>query len=288
MRPVLFHVGEMSFHSYTVMFSLAFLAGTILAVRENFRREHPFPITTMAGVWAFAGGLLGAKLWYWAQYGEWADLKWGWFLVEGGLVFFGGLVGGVAAVVLYLRRAGAPVVPVSDLALPYVALAHGIARVGCFLNGCCWGCDTSLPWGVPYPKSSWSAYHQQLVDGLITREAAASLPIHPVQLYETLGLLVIFAVLRLVYRRSPRTGTVMLGYLAGYGALRFLVEFLRADSGHPLLGLTASQGVAAAMLAVGLAGLLWLRVAPAPNTANTAEPPTPQEAPAPHGEGGGQ
>ena len=178
--------------------------------------------------------------------------------------------------------------PVTDLVIPYVALAHAFGRLGCFLNGCCWGCDTALPWGVPYPKSSWSAYHQQLVDGLITREAAASLPIHPVQLYETLGLLVIFAVLRMVYRRGPRTGTVMLGYLAGYGALRFLVEFLRADSGHPLLGLTASQGVAAAMLAVGLAGLLWLRVAPAPNTANTAEPPMPQEAPAPHGEGGGQ
>lgn len=256
MRPVLFHVGGTSFHSYVVMMSLAFLVGTILAVRENLRREQPFPITTMAGVWAFVGGILGAKIWWWAQYGEWADLKWGWFLVEGGLVFFGGLVGGVVAVVLYLRRAGAPVIPVSDLALPYVALAHGIARIGCFLNGCCYGRHTTLPCAVYYPKSL----------------PAAALPVHPVQLYETLGLLVVFAVLRLVYRRSPRTGTVMLGYLAGYGALRFVTEFFRGDSGHPLLGLTASQVVAAAMLAVGLAGLLWLRVAPRPDTANTAEP----------------
>jgi phosphatidylglycerol:prolipoprotein diacylglycerol transferase len=255
MRPVLFHVGGMSFHSYTVMFSLAFLVGTILTVRANFRRERPFPITTMAGVWAFAGGLLGAKVWWWAQYGEWADLKWGEFLLTSGLVFFGGLVGGVVAVVLYLRRVGAPVILVGDLALPYVALAHGIARTGCFLNGCCYGSHTTLPCGVYYPKSL----------------PAASLPVHPVQLYETLGLLLLFAGLRLLYRRGPRTGTVMLAYLSGYGALRFVTEFFRGDSGHPLLGLTLSQAVASALLAAGLAGLLWFQAAPRPDIANTAD-----------------
>lgn len=272
MRPVLFHVGEMSFHSYTVMFSLAFLVGTILAVRENFRRERPFPITTMAGVWAFAGGLLGAKVWWWAQYGEWADLKWGEFLLTGGLVFFGGLIGGVLGVILYLRRAGAPVIPVSDLALPYVALAHGIARVGCFLNGCCHGSHTTAPWGVPYPKNL----------------PAATLPVHPVQLYETLGLLVLFAVLRLVYRRGPRTGTVMLGYLAGYGTLRFVTEFFRGDSGHPLLGLTASQAVAGAMVLFVEGCLLWLYGFRPTDKANTAEPRMPLEGASPGGPGGEQ
>lgn len=256
MRPVLFHVGGMSFHSYTVMFSLAFLVGTILTVRANFRRAHPFPITTMAGVWAFAGGLLGAKVWYWAQYGEWADLKWGEFLLTSGLVFFGGLVGGVVAVVLYLRLVGAPVIPVGDLALPYVALAHGIARIGCFLNGCCHGSHTTVPWGVPYPKSL----------------PAASLPVHPVQLYETLGLLVLFAGLRLLYRRNPRTGTVMLGYLAGYGALRFVTEFFRGESHRHPPGFTASQYVALGLLVVGVAGLARLLGKGGEKMANTAEP----------------
>ena len=278
MRPVLFHVGGMSFHSYTVMLSLAFLVGTILTVRANFRRERPFPITTMAGVWAFAGGLLGAKVWFWAQYGEWADLKWGWFLVEGGLVFFGGLVGGVAAVLLYLRCVGAPVIPVSDLALPYVALAHGVARVGCFLNGCCHGSPTGAPWGVPYPKSSWGAYHRQLVDGLITREAGASLPIHPVQLYETLGLVVVFLVLRLVYRRSPRAGTVTLGYLAGYGGLRFCTEFFRGESVRHAPGFTVSQYVALGMLVAGVGGLVRLWARGGAKIVKTAEPPVAPEA----------
>lgn len=270
MRPVLFHVGGMSFHSYTVMMSLAFLVGTILAVRENLRRERPFPITTLAGVWAFAGGILGAKIWYWAQYGEWAELKWGEFLLTSGLVFFGGLVGGVVAVVLYLRRVGAPVIPVSDLALPYVALAHGIARIGCFLNGCCHGSHTTAPWGVPYPKSL----------------SAASLPVHPVQLYETLGLLVIFAVLRLVYRCGPRTGTVMLGYVAGYGTLRFVTEFFRGDSGHPVLGLTVSQAVAGAMVLSVVGCLLWLYGFRSADKVNTAEPSRPPETASPGTQGG--
>ncbi len=260
MRPILFSIGTMHFHSYTAMFALAFLAGTILAVRANQKLENPFPVTTLGGIWAFFGGLVGAKVYWWFQYGEWEDLKWGQFLLTGGLVFYGGLIGGVLGCWLYLRRARAPFVPVADLAIPFLALAHGIARVGCFLNGCCWGAVTGLPWGVTYPKTSWGAYAQQIRDGLLQGGGTHALPVHPTQMYESIGLVGIFFLLRWCYRRRTRHGTVMLLYPLCYGLLRFGVEFFRGDSAHPMAGLTGSQFFSLAMVSFSVAGLLlWKR-----------------------------
>jgi phosphatidylglycerol:prolipoprotein diacylglycerol transferase len=260
MKSTLFSIGEMHFHSYTVMFALAFLAGTLLPVRQNFKRENPFPITTMGGVWVFFGALVGSKVYWWIQYGEWADLKWGLFLINGGLVFYGGLIGGVLAAVAYVRWCRAPLGPVADLAIPYVALAHALGRVGCFLNGCCWGAVTALPWGVVYPRTGWNAYHQQLKDGLLQKGAKHALPVHPTQLYEAAGCVVIFFLLRFIYKKNKTTGLIVALYMLFYGMLRFTTEFFRGDSAHPLPGLTASQLVALGLMVAGLGTLSWLRL----------------------------
>ncbi len=259
MHPTLFSLGSLYFHSYTVMFALAFLAGTLLPIRQNFRRAEPFPITTMGGVWVFFGALIGSKTYWWAQYGEWADLKWGMFLFNGGLVFYGGLIGGVLAGIAYVRWCRAPLGPVADLVIPYVALAHALGRIGCFLNGCCWGAVTTMPWGVTYPRTLWNAYHEQLTDGLIKKGAKCSLPVHPTQLYEALGCVAIFLLLRFVYRKGAPTGLIVALYMLFYGMLRFTTEFFRGDSARPLLGLTVSQLVAFGLMAGGLIMLTWLR-----------------------------
>ena len=258
MHPLLFSIGGLKFHSYTVMFALAFLAGTLLPARENFRRAEPFPVTTMGGIWVFFGALVGSKVYWWVQYGEWADLKWGAFLVSGGLVFYGGLIGGVLAGVTYVRWCRAPLGPVADLVMPYVALAHAIGRLGCFLNGCCWGGVTALPWGVSYPRTGWNAYHQQLEDGLLHKGAKCSLPVHPTQLYEAAGCVVIFLVLRHLYRKNLPTGMIVSLYFLFYGMLRFVTESFRGDSARPLLGLTVSQLVALTLVAVGMAASGWI------------------------------
>ncbi len=256
MYPTLLRLGELRFHSYVVMFALAFLVGAILPVRENLKRETPFPITTLGGIWAFFGGVFGAKLWWVIQYGAWEDWRWFQFLWTGGLVFFGGLLGGVLACLLYLRLVRAPLVMVSDLVIPYVALAHGIARVGCFLNGCCYGASTSLPWGVAYPRHR-GPFSDQLSAGLIDAHAGHSLPVHPTQIYETIGLVFLFFLLRAAYKRPHRDGSVVALYLTGYGLLRFCNEFLRGDSAHPVAVFTASQLVAGGLV---LAGIVWLLV----------------------------
>jgi len=269
MRPILFEIGDLTFYSYTATFTLGFVVAALLADRHNRRLSRPYPVTTMAGIWAFVGGTVGAKLYWVIQYGTWEDWKWLSFLLNGGMVFLGGLFGGIFMVVLYLRWVGAPILPVADLVSPYLALAHGIARVGCFLNGCCWGSRTCLPWGVCYPRSGWGAYRQQLDAGLLSSGAKVSLPVHPVQLYETVFLWVLFGLLLWAYPRRKRHGDLFLGYLVLYGLGRFLLETLRGDEPRHVLGLTATQFVCMAMVAGGLAALAWLPRKPA----GDADPP---------------
>lgn len=246
MHPTLLKLGILEFHGYTLMMAFAFLIGVLLAVRENYKLEKPYPITPMGGLWVYLGALVGARLYWILQYDAawYKHLHHALFFWQNGLVFYGGLFGGFLGAVLYLRIQRIPIVPVGDVVMPFLPLSHAIARIGCFLNGCCWGSPTNTPWGVCYPKSNWGAYAQQFKEGLITGDAPVSLPVHPTQLYSAAGLLIIFAFMRSAYKRRRFPGAVMLLYPFLYGILRFIVECFRGDSGRPLWGMTVSQGVA--------------------------------------------
>lgn len=253
MHPVFFNSGEIKFHSYTVMMTLAFLIGTIGPIWLNRRREHPFPATPAGGIWIFIGGIMGAKIWWMVQYGDWDDLRYLQFFLTGGLVFFGGLFGGIIAGIIYLKLHKIPVIIAADMVAPFMAIAHALGRVGCFLNGCCWGAVTrfNYPWAVQFPPNS-SPYNRQLREKLIERGDPFSIPVHPTQLYETAGNIVIFILLLIIYKKHKHTGVVTLSYLMMYGGLRFVTEIFRGDSARPLFGwLTASQTVALSLLVFG-------------------------------------
>jgi phosphatidylglycerol:prolipoprotein diacylglycerol transferase len=252
MRPELFRIFDVPFHSYRVMLAVAFLACTLLAVRESARRGEGFVIPPATGVWALLGALLGAKAWWAVQYT--APRQW-WralLLWEGGLVFYGGLLGGTLAVALYLRREKIPLLPAADVMAPYLALGEAITRVGCFLNGCCWGAPSTLPWALRFPRGC-AVHLAQVQEGAIPADAQQTVPVHPTQLYMTLGLLAAFVVLKGVLKRKTRPGTVVLAYLLLYGAVRFTVEAFRADSARPLLHMTVSQIVSLGLAAGALA-----------------------------------
>lgn len=254
MYPVFFSTSELSFHSYAVMITLAFLVGTIGPNWLNRRRENPYPATPIGGIWVFLGGILGAKLWWLAQYGRWEDLVYLKFLLTGGLVFFGGLLGGIITGILYLKLLRVPIAPAADMIAPFLALAHGIGRIGCFLNGCCWGtiAKMPIPWAVQFPKGT-SVFRKQLAQGLITRDDLYCLPIHPTQMYETLGNFIIFIILMIIYKKHKRTGVVSLSYIIMYGGLRFVTEFFRGDSSRPVLNIfTVSQTIALGMFLIGV------------------------------------
>jgi len=139
-------------------------------------------------------------------------------LSRGGLSWFGGFAGGLAAGLFFLRRRQMPVVRVLAAATPALAVAHAIGRVGCFLVGDDYGIPSSLPWAVAFPE------------GL----PPTSTPVHPTQLYEAAALLPI-AWLLLRWRRENRPDTFVLGwYLVATGSVRFAIEFLRMR--EPLVG----------------------------------------------------
>ena len=223
MHPMLFRLGPMTFYSYGFMVALGFLAASVLAVRRA-RAIGLDPVAVQnAAITVLLAGLLGGRIAYlfyrWDLYRAnlWEIFR----LDHGGLIFFGGFVGGLIGVMWVIHRARLPVLRTVDLLIPPIVVAHAFGRVGCFLNGCCYGKFTTVPWGVVFRSDL--------------------LPRHPAQLYETAALLLIFFGLKLLERRSPRPGTVLLAYSLSYGLWRFCVEFLRGDNPQFAWGLTVFQ-----------------------------------------------
>ncbi len=213
----------------------------------------------------------------------------------GGLVLYGGLIGGFLSLWLYAKLRTVSLLALADVIAPGVAFALSLGRVGCFLAGCCWGdvCaeraelasvlnDDQLyqvqtvrqvsipnwPLAVRFPPKS-SAYQQHLKLGLITSDASASMPVHPVQLYEAF-LAAALGVLLLGHRRKFPGSTAVLCVL-GYAAIRFGMEILRADNAPEYFGLTLSQFVSVFLAA--LACGCWLRCKREVAADNTVSPP---------------
>ncbi|OGX38143.1 MAG: prolipoprotein diacylglyceryl transferase [Omnitrophica WOR_2 bacterium RIFCSPHIGHO2_02_FULL_68_15] len=238
MYPVLWSWGPVTIHTYGVLLAAAVLIAAQMAARRAGRiGATPTQVMDLS-LWSVVGGLAGGRLVYVAQHWPfyraqpWEILR----LDHGGLVFYGGLLGGVATALWLARRQRLPVLPTMDLLVPSVALAQAIGRLGCFFNGCCYGRPTTGWWGVLFPG-----------------EALAR---HPTQLYESAALLLLAAALFQRARTPVAAGTQLAWYAVGYGAWRFAVEFLRGDNPLVLGPLTFSQVVSIPLIA---AALLWLR-----------------------------
>jgi len=157
---------------------------------------------------------------------------------QGGLAFYGGLVLAAPAGLLYARRKQLGLLRIADLCAPVVAFGLFFGRMGCFLNGCCYGRPTTLPWGVDFPTVPG---HDHL---------------HPTQLYEAIGCLGLWAILYWGLRpRKQRHGDVFAWFLVLYGTLRFMLEFLRDDERGALFGLSTSQWIGIPLV---LWGVSWL------------------------------
>lgn len=196
-------------------------------------------------------------------------LTWG-IVLRGGLVFYGGLLAGLAVMVLGCRWWRLPARPLLDAVCHYAPLGHAFGRLGCFFGGCCFGAPTDSVLGIRFPAGS-PAFLQHQAQGLLAPGAVTSLPVHPSQLYEAAGNLVLFLVLDRLSRRRHRLppGRLALYYLLGYALLRFVLEFWRGDAVRGLsYGLSTSQYLALAVMVLG--GLCLWRTGRAPATATAA------------------
>lgn len=144
----------------------------------------------------------------------------------------------------------------ADAVAPAVAVGAAVGRIGCFLNGCCHGAPSDLPWSVCFPAGS-HAWARQVNDGLITPESLISLPVHPTQLYSALAGLLVLAVLLLYSHRDDRSpGQVIAVLMLAYALTRWPIEALRSDEPSVFAGMTWSQNISVALMVGGAA--LWM------------------------------
>jgi phosphatidylglycerol:prolipoprotein diacylglycerol transferase len=184
---------------------------------------------------------------------------------RGGLAYYGGYIFAVAFGLYYVRKHRMPAGRTGDLSAPAISLGLFFGRMGCFLNGCCYGKETTSRWGVVFPRGS-IAWRAQLDAGHISAFDAAR-AVHPTQLYEAVACLAISAILYLVVRpRKRRDWDVMAGLAVLYGLARSVIEIFRDDDRGVFLGgyVSTSQIISIPLIAFGLYVLLRNRRAAGP------------------------
>ena len=265
MHPTLLKIFGVEVHTYGLLLAIAFLLGIQLFVARSRARGLPEePMHTLA-LWllllAIAGGRALFVLTHWSDYAP--DPLAIFRLWEGGLMLYGGYILAIAGGIVYVRRAKIPVWRVADAVAPSMALGVGIGRLGCFMNGCCFGLPTSLPWGIHFPPGSASSYH------------FADVPIHPSQLYLSGAGFLILALLLALDRRPRFDGWLFWSYIAVDAGFRFLIDFTRYYDATSAIGsigplsFNVNQVLSAGLI---LTSIVMLRVlARRPASANPAQ-----------------
>jgi phosphatidylglycerol:prolipoprotein diacylglycerol transferase len=266
MHPVLFHIGSLPVRAYGTLVIIGFLLAVWRSMRVcasrmqtepegSPRRIAPDTIFDFALVGLIAG-IAGARLvyvlldWPTFQQNPVAALKF-W---EGGLSLHGAMLGAILCLFIYCRLKRISAWALADLGAVAWPLAYAFGRIGCLLNGCCYGSVCDLPWGVRFPDERFPGQN------------VLTPPSHPIQLYAALINLGFFYILTRWEKRPHRDGELFFGYLAMYGAYRGLMEIFRAGATStyllPGLHLTETHLISALMVLIGLGGIAWLRRQP--------------------------
>jgi phosphatidylglycerol---prolipoprotein diacylglyceryl transferase len=278
MRQILFSIHGFPLHTYGVLIALGFLIGIILAAREA-RRVGIEPARMLdLCFWILVSGLAGARLLYIiTNIPDYASvcrdgIHQGWrsglwnctaaiHIWEGGLVFYGGFLGAMLLVLWYVRRHQMKFLRTADVLAPSLAMGHFWGRLGCYAAGCCWGRACGLPWGARFPRGSL-VFDDMLGRGLLEPGSELTPPIHPTQLYEAGGELMIFFLLLALRRRKRFDGQVLLAYLVLYPVLRSIIEVFRGDAARKFViegTLSTSQFVSILVIGGAIALAVTLR-----------------------------
>jgi phosphatidylglycerol:prolipoprotein diacylglycerol transferase len=255
--PLIFHLGPLEITGYGIMMMVGFLTGGWLIAAELRRRGLYEEYAADIVVAAVIGGIVGAKLWYWVLHG-------GSLFSRGGLVWYGGFIGGALAVLINGWRLKVPVRWTTHITAPALAAAYAIGRIGCFIVNDDYGRPTDLPWGVRFPEGlpPTTAASLQSQFGVILppgTDPATVLAVHPTQLYETIVMLAAFALLWRLRLKDRPVGWLFAPYLIIAGLERFGVEILRLKDDRFFGPLTIAQVVSLALVMIGLYLLTVLR-----------------------------
>jgi phosphatidylglycerol:prolipoprotein diacylglycerol transferase len=262
--PFVFHIGPVEITGYGLMMMVAFLMGGWLIALELKRRglSEDYAADMIAA--AVIGGIIGAKLWYVV-----AAQDPGALFSRGGLVWYGGFIGGTAAVILNGWRLKVPLRWTMQLAAPALPAAYALGRIGCFLVNDDYGRPTDLPWAVKFPRGlppSTASSMQQLFGIPVPAgtDPSTVLAVHPTQIYEAILMLGAFMVLWSLRKNGRLIGWIFGLYLVIAGVERFLIEILRAKDDRFLGPFTIAQVTSVLLIAVGVWLLMKLKAAPDP------------------------
>ncbi|MSU57752.1 MAG: prolipoprotein diacylglyceryl transferase [Pedosphaera sp.] len=249
MHPIAFPLGALKVHWYGVLLAVAFLSGLWTAARRAPRTGVAPEKISDVGLWLMIGTVIGARLFYVVTY--WRESFagqpfWEIFMIQrGGLVFYGGLIGASLACILFCRRHKLALWKVADVLAPSIALGYVFGRIGCLMNGCCFGRECSLPWAIHFPAD----------------HATGGAGVHPTQIYDSLLNLALYLALAWLYRRKKFDGQVFAGYLIGYAVARSFVEIFRGDYSvaHRHGALTPAHLLSIGIFAAGVVLFVVLR-----------------------------
>jgi phosphatidylglycerol---prolipoprotein diacylglyceryl transferase len=258
-------------YAYGVMLGTSLVVGWFVAMKfageDQIDQQEAGTIYMWTAVWSIIGSRV---LWYFTTP---SATVWDIPLInQGGLVAYGGMIGGFLASVYGCRKRKIPLLKWADVSAPSVVLGTGITRIGCFLFGCDYGKPTTLPWAVRFPgpnplapngSPAWFHHVHELHE--LAPTAARSLPVHPTQIYESLAGLFLFGLLLLLRRYRRFSGQVFLGWVIGYGILRPIIEMFRDDEDRGIYALpfthlefSTSQYIGGISVILGLGLLVHL------------------------------
>ncbi len=236
MHPILLKLGPFTIYSYGVIVALGFATATFLIYKKAGRFGIDKNKILDLVIIILVAGVIGARIIY-------ISMNLGYYLrtpleiidlSKGGLVWYGGFILGLFAMFWYVVRNNIDFWNIADLIAPYLALAHALGRIGCFLNGCCYGIEVApgYPIAVQFPGEHVFRC--------------------PTEIYSSITLLLIFIILRIWQEKRHFSGEVSLAYGVLYSLKRFCIEFLRGDNPKVLCGLTMSQVISLVILVVSL------------------------------------
>ncbi|MCE5222533.1 MAG: prolipoprotein diacylglyceryl transferase [Clostridium sp.] len=238
MRIILFEIFGIQIKSYGLMIAIGIIVAATLFINRAKKKGFDEDSLLNLIIFAIIGGMLGGKgLFIITEFKNIIKdssilLNFGY-----GFVIYGAIGGGALAMYLYCKKKNWNIIEMLDMMVPGLAIAQGFGRIGCFLAGCCYGAETTLPIGVEFPKNSL---------------APTGIHVHPTQIYSSIFDFLLGFVLLYYSKRERKNGKVMGLYLIIYSIGRFLVEFLRNDPRGSVGVLSTSQFISIFTLVLGI------------------------------------
>lgn len=239
MHEILFSIGPFKMYSYGCMIAIGIISAYVFA--EKLERKYYTSNNHMLNIciWGLLGGFLGAKLLFWCT--ELDEIvnnpRYMLDTLKSGFVVYGGIIGGIVSAIFYCKEYGVSFLKYFDLAMPAVALAQGFGRIGCFLAGCCYGRETTMPIGVVFTNSNFAPNGVRLI---------------PTQIIFSIADFINFIILYTCLNKKKWDGQIGGLYLIFYSIGRFFLEYLRADYRGTIAFLSTSQFISILLFMIGI------------------------------------